>query len=330
MSFHMVSIYTNEIALHNNHNVEDFRSPFSQSLLRPPPWSQPLTSLHLNAIKTCIFSANTIVSTFLSLPLISARSLPMFNFIRCSYVHMILLTIYFAAWSPKSELGKHIDKESLEIAQSLERLISKLDEAAAEDKCRGAGTFAMIMKIIQKCYLGRCIEIEQALGVPVEPVSRLGLGDGESGTRVGGTPGSLSMSGDSASTPLPNSNYPHNPCAGSPGAMPLHLPPGTALKDLNFDSSKGSKYFMRQRQLQQGDPTQNPFLPLPPPQHPQPEPLVPTPATPGHALTGEWTGMTAPPEQLVFTGNGEMFPDYSFWASADENIAMGMGWDSWI
>jgi len=44
----------------------------------------------------------------------------MFNFIRCSYVHMILLTIYFAAWSPKSELGKHIDRKDLKIAQSLE------------------------------------------------------------------------------------------------------------------------------------------------------------------------------------------------------------------
>jgi len=326
----MVSIYTNEIALHNNHNVEDFRSPFSQSLLRPPASSQPLTSLHLNAIKTCMFSANTIVSTFLSLPLISARSLPMFNFIRCSYVHMILLTIYFAAWSPKSELGKHIDRKDLKIAQSLEQLILKLEGAAAEDKCRGAGTFAMIMKIIQKCYLRRSTEIEQALGVPVEPVSRLGLGNGESGTGVGGTPGSLSMSGDSASTPLPNSNYPHSPCAGSPGAMTLHFPPGTALKNSNFGSPKGNKYFMRQR-LQQGDPTQNPFLPLPPPQHPQPQPLAPTPAASGYALTGEWTGMTAPPEQLVFTGDGEMFPDDSFWASVDENIAMGtLGWDSWI
>jgi len=331
MSFHLVSIYTNEIALHNNHNIDDFRPPFAESLLHPPASSQPLTSLHLNAIKTCIFSANTIVSTFLSLPLTSARSLPMFNFIRCSYIYIILLTIHFAALSPKSELGKHINKDGLGIEKSLGDLISKLEGIASEDKCRGARTFAMIMKVMRTWYLRRNAEIKEALSMPVEPaasLSQLDLGRGESGTGVGGTPGSLSTSRDSASTPLPNNNYSHSSCATTLGS-PRAMPPNIALQDSNFDSLKGNKYVMEQRQEQQ-DSTQNPFLPLPPPQHSQPQPLDSTFATPGYTLTSEWTGTTAPLEQLVFTGNGEMFQDGGFWTAVGGNIEMGMlDWGPW-
>ncbi|PUU74790.1 hypothetical protein B9Z19DRAFT_936824, partial [Tuber borchii] len=153
MTFHTVLIYTNEIALHNNHNVDDFRPPYAESLLRPPTPSQPLTPLHLDAIKTCMLSAKTIISTFLNLPLISAQSIPMLNFSRYIYIYMILLTIYFTARSPKSELGKYIDRNSFEIAESMEQLILKLEGMAVGGRCRGARLFAGVMGVLRAFYL---------------------------------------------------------------------------------------------------------------------------------------------------------------------------------
>ncbi|PWW79114.1 hypothetical protein C7212DRAFT_47113, partial [Tuber magnatum] len=235
MSFHTVSIYTNEIVLHNNHNVDDFRPPYAESLLRPPPTSaQPLTPLHLNAITTCMSAAHTVLSTFFSLPLISARSVPMFSFIRCSYSCIVLLKIYFTASCPKSELGRHLDRNSLKITHFLDQLISRLEEVAADDKCRGAKKFVVMVMMLKTWYLRQSAEVERALGMPIEPaasLSRLDLGDSERGTGAGGTPGSPSTGGDSAPTPLPNSNYPQSPSTRmprSPGTMPLHLLSDTA------------------------------------------------------------------------------------------------------
>ncbi|CUS14602.1 unnamed protein product, partial [Tuber aestivum] len=154
MSFHIVSIYTNEIVLHNNHNVDDFRPPYAESLLGPPPTSsQPLTPLHLNSITTCMSAAHTVLSTFFSLPLIAARSVPMFNFIRCSYACVVLLKIYFTASCPKSDLGKHLDRNSLKITHFLDRLISRLEEIAADDKCRGAKKFVVMVMMLKTWYL---------------------------------------------------------------------------------------------------------------------------------------------------------------------------------
>ncbi|RPB03061.1 hypothetical protein L873DRAFT_1826418 [Choiromyces venosus 120613-1] len=301
MAYHILSIYTNEIVLHNNHNIDDFRPPYTESSLRLSPSStQPLTPLHFNAISTCISSAHAVLQIFFSLPLTSARSIPMFSFVRCSYACVVLLKIYFTASSPKSELGKHLDRNSLEITQYLERLTGKLEEVAADDKCRGAGKFVMIIMMLRTWYFRQSAEVERSLGTPVEPaasLSRLGLGEAGGGEESAGiTPGSA---------------YPHSPSTLSSKSPP---PPGTTptLNPLHHISHTPSKYFPPQQPQE--------FQPLTPPQ-PQSTSYTPAP-------TAEWPA--PPPEPLLFTGNGEMFTDDGFWALMDGNIAgFGMGMLNW-
>jgi hypothetical protein len=152
-------INTNEIVLYKDHNIDDFRPPFTESSIRPsrPLNSYQSTPTQRSALETCVASAHTVLEIFVSLPLSSARAIPGFTFIRCAYACIVLVKIYF---SP----NVHIDKSSLQVAEYLDKLIRKLEITGQDGRSRGAGKFAMILGMVKGWYIRQKAEFEAMCG----------------------------------------------------------------------------------------------------------------------------------------------------------------------
>lgn len=118
MTEHVINLYMHEIALHVDHNVEEFRPAFSEENLSNENTEQtriPLTPAHISALSTCLTSIDGIFESFLSLDVETIRTLPILNFVRVAYAIVVLIKMYFAAATPNSELGKVILKENMKV-----------------------------------------------------------------------------------------------------------------------------------------------------------------------------------------------------------------------
>ncbi len=80
------------------------------------------------------------------------RCLPVFNFVRVAYAVVILIKMYFAASSTKSELGKVIDKDNMKVEQHVEHLLDKFRATAADDRSRPAAKFMVVLAMLRSWF----------------------------------------------------------------------------------------------------------------------------------------------------------------------------------
>ncbi|KAK3941067.1 hypothetical protein QBC46DRAFT_383586 [Diplogelasinospora grovesii] len=158
LSFHVLSLYMHEIATQNEF-VEDSSSkqqppqPCSIDSLKEALVSEtPLTSAHINALSACLTAIDGIFDVFLSLNVTAIRCLPVFNFVRVAYAVVVLIKMYFAASSPKSELGKVINKDNMKVEQHLEALLEKFRATAADDRSRPASKFLVVLVMLRSWF----------------------------------------------------------------------------------------------------------------------------------------------------------------------------------
>jgi hypothetical protein len=119
MAEHVVNLYMHEVAMHVDHNVEEFKPPFTEESIRSTgleeeETSKPLTSAHIAALSTCLTSIDGVFEAFLSLDIDTIRTLPILYFVRIAYAVVVLIKMFFAAAKPNSELGKVINKGTLQ------------------------------------------------------------------------------------------------------------------------------------------------------------------------------------------------------------------------
>ncbi|KAK5109151.1 hypothetical protein LTR62_007513 [Meristemomyces frigidus] len=122
---HVTSLYLHEIALHFNHNIEDFRLPFTEESLKSVNnTSDTLTANQITALEACLNAAHGILNTMLSYETETIKSLPMLLFfVRCVYAIVILIKMHVAVCTPNSELGKMMKTEDLKVDYYIDKLI---------------------------------------------------------------------------------------------------------------------------------------------------------------------------------------------------------------
>lgn len=153
MTEHVVNLYMHEVAMHVDHNVDEFKPPFSEDSLRGIGHkSEPLTPSHVNALSVCLTSIDGIFDTFLKLDPETVRCLPVAHFVRVAYAVVVLIKMYFAAATPNSELGKVIDKDNMKVEQYLDGLVDIFRAAAAEEKSRPASKFLMVLTMLKTWF----------------------------------------------------------------------------------------------------------------------------------------------------------------------------------
>jgi hypothetical protein len=153
MTEHVVNLYMHEVAMHVDHNVDEFKPPFSEDLLRGIGQKpESLTPSHVNALSVCLTSIDGIFDTFLKLDAETIRCLPVAHFVRVAYAVVVLIKMYFAAATPNSELGKVIDKDNMKVEQYLDGLVEIFRAAAAEEKSRPASKFLMVLTMLKTWF----------------------------------------------------------------------------------------------------------------------------------------------------------------------------------
>ncbi|OTA02810.1 hypothetical protein A9Z42_0032310 [Trichoderma parareesei] len=153
LNFNVVNLYMHEMALHSDSTGDNWRPPFNTEALKDGIVnSEPLSAAHINALSACLTAIDGIFNTFLSMDVTSIRCLPVFNFMRVAYGVVILIKMYFSASSPGSEMGKVIHKDNMRVEYYLEALLDKFRATAADNKCRPAAKFLVVLAMLRSWF----------------------------------------------------------------------------------------------------------------------------------------------------------------------------------
>ena len=142
-----------EIALHINHNVDDFRAPFTEESIKAASGqSNVLSAAHSSALLECLTAVHGIFDSFFRFELTVIRALPIFYFVRVAYAVVVLMKFHFAVSAPGSDVGKIIDKDALQVEQYLNRLLEVFHAVDAEDSFRPNNRFLTILGKLMKWF----------------------------------------------------------------------------------------------------------------------------------------------------------------------------------
>lgn len=139
--------------MHVDHNVEEFKPPFTEDTLqRASETPDVLTSAHVAALSCCLTSIDGIFGTFLQFDVEVIRCLPIAHFVRVAYAVVVLIKMYFAAANPNGELGKVFIKENMKVEHYLNGLIEIFRASAADEKSRPAAKFLMVLVMLKTWF----------------------------------------------------------------------------------------------------------------------------------------------------------------------------------
>lgn len=289
-----------------------------------------LTPAHIDAIVACYSAATTIFDTFIAMDIESLRTLPTFMLVRVAYATVVTVKIYFAAAAPDSDLADVLPKESVKVEHYLDSMLSKFIAAAAEEKCRPAAKFLIVLAMLRGWFNnkmgadkgkkapgssgtsepGRDNASGQSNGLPTPSRANMAAGSGPLTTAGQELPAPQGPAG-----PLPSGQMPHQQgIIGYPGTTtantPLQLLSEVAT---GGDSNMGGRasHLGWQNRPASGPAPQQAFAFMPTTTAGMP----PTDMTPGMAGL-QWTEAA--------TGMGYLLGDDVDWEGVALNFGVGM------
>lgn len=151
---HVASLYLHEIALHFNHNIEDFRLPFTEESLKSVNnSSETLTQHQMAALEACRKAAHGILDTMLSLDIETVKSLPMLiYFVRCTYALVILIKMHVAITTPGSEISKIMTPEQVRVDHYLDSMMQMFSHVASEQEFRPHPKILRILAVLKEWF----------------------------------------------------------------------------------------------------------------------------------------------------------------------------------
>ncbi|KAI9650505.1 hypothetical protein NHQ30_000521 [Ciborinia camelliae] len=150
---HVINLYMHEVAMHVDHNVEEFKPPFTEETFHGASETPDiLTSAHVAALSCCLTSIDGILETFLQFDVEVIRCLPVAHFVRVAYAVVVLIKMYFAAANPNGALGKVFIKENIKVERYLDDLVEVFRAAAADERSRPAAKFLMVLLMLKNWF----------------------------------------------------------------------------------------------------------------------------------------------------------------------------------
>lgn len=154
IGFNVINLYMHEMALHVDTSNDQLRPPFNTDSLRDGlVGSETMSSAHINALSACLTSIDDIFDTFLAMDISSIRCLPVFNFVRVAYAVVVLMKMFFSASNTGSDLGTVINRDNMRVQHYLDSLLEKFRATAAEDKCRPASKFLVVLAMLRSWFV---------------------------------------------------------------------------------------------------------------------------------------------------------------------------------
>lgn len=151
---HVASLYLHEIALHFNHNIDDFRLPFTEESLKTVNNStETLTAHQMAALEACRKAAHGILDTMLIIENETIKVLPMLIFfVRCTYAVVVLIKMHVAVTTPGSEISKIMTAEGIRVEYYLDSLIAKFGHVASQQEFRPHPKILRILSVLREWF----------------------------------------------------------------------------------------------------------------------------------------------------------------------------------
>lgn len=327
----IINLYMHEIAMHNEHNIDDFRPPYHSTPIEGPPDPASVTPVHIDSLTKCLHSAHEAFEAFLSMDIDFLRSLPTHFFVRNSYAAVALIKLYTACAAKESKMGAIFQPSELKVDYYLDALISTLRKVADGGMSRVAFKFSRIFDMLQKWHLRRT-EVPSGRGSREQSQPRM-------------PPKAASRTPVYNPTPPPpnEQQYRHQlpplawQHAPQTAVHPSHGPQRNGLQMLS-DAAINPAVRAPNQQSISGAPQQAPWITSPPPQHqhlpsmqgpPQMQPGQPMPGDPNHQVMAIDPMMAStygmqPDQMTLLDFTSDELMAYGF---GDEFLAMNFGFD---
>jgi len=151
----IINLYMHEIAMHNEHNIDDFRPPYHSTPIEGPPDPESVTPIHVDSLTKCLRSTHEAFDAFLSMDINALRSLPTHFFVRNSYAAVALIKLYTAIAAKESNFGTVFQPHELKVEHYLDGLINALIKVAEGGLSRVAFKFSRIFQMLRGWHKSR-------------------------------------------------------------------------------------------------------------------------------------------------------------------------------
>jgi len=142
-----MNLYIHEIAIHEDHNVDEFAAPYD--MVGPDPSKRSaekepdITSAHVDAMIVCLESCHRTLDACLGLDLATARAMNNLHLVWTTYAVVALIKIHTLVRAPGSKYAA-IFTVDLKAEYYLDAITLKLIETAGAHQCRPAEAFTYV------------------------------------------------------------------------------------------------------------------------------------------------------------------------------------------
>lgn len=133
LNFYVNNIFVHEIALHPEHDPEDFRPPFYVATNPSSRTPVNMTPAYVNAIMSCLSSAQSVLRIFFTMEVQVARACPSLLFVRILYSSVLLIKLDMSARGTSSKIGRVLDPESLQVQSYLDNALKHMTKIVGSD-----------------------------------------------------------------------------------------------------------------------------------------------------------------------------------------------------
>ena len=149
LAFSVFDMHLHQIDVRHRYNVEALDGTNGLADVTEPPIGSALPkTAELDAVKECLKSIHRVLDIFLSFSVEDVQTIPTFHFLRIAYAVVCLVRLHRAAMKPESEIGTAIPTASMDVEGYVTRLLTFMQLAAAEEKCRPAQNFQLALRMI--------------------------------------------------------------------------------------------------------------------------------------------------------------------------------------
>jgi hypothetical protein len=152
----IINLYMHEIAMHHNHNIDDFKPPYNIAPSEAGP-DEPdsITPAHIESLTICQDSIHVAFDSFLALDPNVIRCLPTIFFVRNSYAAVALIKMYTAVNAKGSKFGTIFKPQDLRVEYYLDALIGQFAKVAEGNQSRVAHKFGFIFNMLKSWHSKR-------------------------------------------------------------------------------------------------------------------------------------------------------------------------------
>ncbi|KIV91777.1 hypothetical protein PV10_06283 [Exophiala mesophila] len=146
------NVYIHEIALHQEHNVDDFR--LSDTVPAQPKNSDGFTASHIDALSTIMRSTHELLDIYLSLEIDYARSIPNLYIVWNTYAMVVLIKLHWLIYAPDSKLGAIYSPE-LKVTFYLDAILTRMAQLAEGGQAPCAEAFGFVWQKLKMWHMHR-------------------------------------------------------------------------------------------------------------------------------------------------------------------------------